>query len=351
MNAPRAAQVAATKAVVAWYVRHHYEKASDPGVVDMFCDPDRVGAFVIEREALRKGNGDALFRLLVATSMFQRLRDTQILNILRGIQPEDAAELTDSRRLLRLVDESPCGHMRTIESLVQTCNLTKDPSTRVGCCEANPDVECHMKRHTVLLKRYGHFGKVPTSLALVLRETGANDLGTLRRSVLRRVRNPLARAVALEAELSRAWRVNQKIASMFLSAVTNPDLSRGLAPWTPGIDWTYYVVIDSNVDLFLGSIGYQGGSSYDSRRAFVRAISSKIDLEELHPALQSFNPRIVQQAMYLFMSSANRRVAVEDCMHVGHAACAACPRPLRARCPVTRSAQGRRGSAEVAALK
>ena len=65
--------------------------------------------------------------------------------------------------------------------------------------------------------------------------------------------------MALERELSRAWRVNQKIASMFLSMVTNPDLSRGVAPWTRGIDWTYYVVVDSNVDLFLGGRTEGGG--------------------------------------------------------------------------------------------
>ena len=29
----------------------------------------------------------------------------------------------------------------------------------LGACSANPDTACHLKRHTVLLKRYGHFGK------------------------------------------------------------------------------------------------------------------------------------------------------------------------------------------------
>lgn len=123
---------------------------------------------------------------------------------------------------------------------------------------------------------------------------------------------------------------------MFLSMVTNPDLSRGLAPWTRGLDWTYYVVVDSNVDLFLTSIGYRGGGSYDARRDFIRELSRGIDLTEFDETLRPYNPRLVQQAMYLFMSTANRRAAANDCMHLAPTACATCPRALRSRCPATR---------------
>ena len=331
---PRANQVAATRAVVEWYLRHHYGRPSDPGVVEMFCDPVRVGAFAADREALRLGEGRALFRLLVATSMFQRRQDVQILRILQGISREDADEIADSGRLLRLVDQSGCPHIGTTTSLVENCDLDKDPRTRLGCCSANATLACHLKRHTVLLKRYGHFGKVPTSIALMVREAGVEDLPALRRKVIASVRDPLLRAQSLEAELSRAWRVSQKIASMFLSMVTNPDLSRGMAPWSRGLDWTYYVVVDSNVDLFLASISYEGNGTYDARREFVRAISREIDLSELDSSLHAFNPRLVQQAMYLFMSVANRRAALHDCSHSAPTGCATCPRALRRRCPV-----------------
>jgi len=223
--------------------------------------------------------------------------------------------------------------MRTTMALVERCDLAKDPRTRLGCCNANAQVACHLKRHTVLLKRYGHFGKVPTSIALMVREAGVKDLSALRRKVIATERDPLLRAQALEGELSRAWRVNQKIASMFLSMVTNPDLSRDLAPWSRGLDWTYYVVVDSNVDLFLTSISYDGIGTYDARRDFVRAIAREIDLSEFDSTLHAFNPRLVQQAMYLFMSTANRRVAEGDCIQLAPSACAACPRALRTRCP------------------
>lgn len=330
----RASEIAATKAVVRWYLEHHFRRASDPGVLAMFCDPARVGAFAVDCRALKAGDAAALFRLLVATAMFQRRQDVQILRILQGIAPHDASELTNATTLLQLVDEGRCAHMRTTVALADDCDLAKDPHTRLGCCAANPDVPCHLKRHTVLLKRYGHFGKVPTSIALMVREAGAQDLAALRRRVMREERDPVARAQALERELSRAWRVNQKIASMFLSMITNPDLSQGIAPWSKGVDWTYYVVVDSNVDLFLASVHYRGGSSYDARRDFVRALAREINLSELDSSLHAFNPRLVQQAMYLFMSTANRRAAAADCMHLAPSACARCPRDLKRRCPV-----------------
>ncbi len=329
----RASQVTATKAVVRWYLENHFRRPSDPGVIEMFCDSERVGAFAVDRRAVRAGDGRALFRLLVATAMFQRRQDVQILRILQGMGAADAHEITDAQRLVALVDESGCSHMRTTGALAVECDLGKDPRTRLGCCSANPRVACHLKLHTVLLKRYGHFGKVPTSIALMVRESGAEDLSALRRLVMKREREPLARAQELERELSRAWRVNQKIASMFLSMVTNPDLSRGLAPWTRGLDWTYYVVVDSNVDLFLASIGYCGGSSYDARRDFVRVLSRGINLTEFDETLRPYNPRLVQQAMYLFMSTANRRAAAADCMHLVPTSCVACPRAVRSRCP------------------
>lgn len=334
---PRPHQVAATTAVVQWYLEQHFGRPSDPGVAEMFCDRERVGPFAVDRRALRAGDASALFRLLVATTVFQRRQDVQVLRILRGMSPLDAAEISDSARLLALVDDCACAYVRTTQLLAEVCDLTKDAETGLGSCTANPAVACHLKRHTVALKRYGHFGKVPTSIALTLREAGGADLPGLRRLVLRRERDPLARAQALERELSRAWRVSNKIASMFLSMVTNPDLSPGLAPWSRGVDWTYFVVIDSNVDLFLGSIGYRGAKTYEARRQFVRELARSTDLSKLRAGLRSHNPRLVQQAMYLFMSVANRRAAPGDCVQFAPVSCAACPTQLRKRCFLQRA--------------
>lgn len=327
-------QTRVTETAVRWYLRTHYRTPDDPGTPAMFCDPDKVGAFAVDGSALCDGKDTALFKLLVATTMFQRRQDVQVLRILRGISPSDAAELTSSPRLLDLVDATNCAHAKTVAELVRSCDLAKDPIKRHGCCVANPHVACHLKRHTVLLKRYGHFGKVPTSAALMLREAGARGLSDLRTAVLKSEKDPRKRAIALETMLSRSWRISQKIASMFLSAVCNPDLATTGAPWSRGIDWTYFVVVDSNVDLYLASINYRGAKTYDARRDFIQALARKIDLRRLDRRIRhSYNPRLVQQAVYLFMSAANRRVLANDCMHnVG--ACAVCPRQIAQRCPV-----------------
>jgi hypothetical protein len=90
--------------------------------------------------------------------------------------------------------------------------------------------------------------------------------------------------------------------------VSDPDLSAEPPPWT-GIDHTYFVVIDSNTDLFLKSIGYCGAWTYDARRAFIFALTER--LARAGASLAALGPRIVQQAMYTFMSRVNRQASQE----------------------------------------
>jgi hypothetical protein len=326
------AQTRVTRAVVAWYLETHRGRPGDVGLPAMFMDPTSVGTFAISLSEFERGDGVALFRMLVACAMFQRLRDQQILRILREMPVTEAREIGDARSLLALVDASPCDQLKSTMLLRDDCNLAKDARGK-GCCDAHPTLQCHLKRHTVAMKRYGHFGKVPTSIALSLREHGAATLADLYRDVVRTRRTRRERAIALDAALCSAWRVHQKIASMFLSLVCNPDLSAN-PPWT-NIDWTYFVVIDSNVDLFLASIGYNGAKTYEARRDFLWALSRTIKLREFDPSLRDFNPRVVQQALYLFMSAANRRIAESDCMHRAPTVCGTCPGQLATRCPVS----------------
>lgn len=333
---PTRVQVRQTRAIVEWYLSLYYRHHDDPGVPSTFCDPARVGHFAVTRAALQRGDPAALFRLLVAVAMFQRRQDVQILRILRGMRAEDAAEVSSGPRLLRLIDSAACEHAKSLADLRLRCDLTKDPVTKVGVCTANAHVPCHLKRHTVTLKRWGHFGKMPSSIALSLREYPAEDLRSLHRSVLRQHRDPSARAQALEAALGAAWRVSQKIACMFLSAVSNPAFLRP-APWQRGIAWTHYVVVDSNVDLFLKAIHYRGARTYDARRTFIQRLASNIDLREYDATLDAYNPRLVQQALYLFMSVANRRAIARDCSQRGAAECRNCPRAVSSLCPLRRA--------------
>ena len=92
-------------------------------------------------------------------------------------------------------------------------------------------------------------------------------------------------------------------------------------------------LIDSNVDAFMRAMKGPATYSYEARRAFVRRLSRKIDLSEMRAGLTADNPRIVQQAMYLFMSWSNRRAIGADCMH-RPGECALCPRQLASLCPV-----------------
>lgn len=335
-DAPRPSrrQIDATSAVVRWYLRLYFDTPHDPGVTARFCDPAVVGAWAVDAAALRAGEPDALFRLMVATTMFQRRQDQQILRILRATPLAAVQDLSDPRLLLAGAERSGCPALASNDALLGTCDLTKDPKTKLGVCTHRPTIRCGPKEHTVWLKRYGHFGKMPTSAALVVRESGAGDLRGLYERTLLAHRTRGQRSAALEAELSLVWRINQKIACMFLSAISNPDLARGIAPWAAGLDWRHFVVVDSNVDLFLGAIGYRGGSSYDARRAFIRALAGEIDLRAEGGRTRADNPRLVQQAMFVFMSEANRRASLNDCSHARPLSCERCPPNLSRRCPL-----------------
>ncbi len=327
---PTRSQIATTREVVRWYLTTHYRRAGDVGLIDTFVDPARVGAFAVSKAAIESGESAQLFRLLVTVAMFQRLRDTHVMGILRRVPPDAADELTTVERLVARARTDACRHALSPEALAADCSLRKDEAAR-GTCAERARGACYLHGHTELLRRYGHFGKVPTSAALVVERAGDGDLNELRRRVYARESSALARAQQLESVLSESWRISDKIASMYLSLLTVPDLGL-IPPWREGLDWTWFVVVDQNVDAFLTSIGYAGGTAYVHRRAFVRELASRIDLTTLDTRLEQHNPRLVQQAMYLFMSRANRQASPDDCMR--SASCSACPRALRQRCPV-----------------
>jgi hypothetical protein len=304
----------------------------DVGVAAMFCRHDRVGHFAIDHAALSANSPEALFRLLVTMTMFQRRSDLQIMRVLRGISYEDAFELTDATKLLSLADDN-CEFARTLDALINQCDLWKCPQTKRGICGQRPTSTCHLKRHTELLKRYGHFGKMPTSAALMLRAHGVTDLPSLRaQQIWERIADPHNRAIALEGAISRAWRISEKIAAMYLSALTNQDLSGKLAPWAEGVDSDHFVVIDSNVDLFLKAIDYRGSMTYRARRVFIQSLAARINLDEFHPGIRRHNPRLVQQALYMFMSESNRRANTADCCYDEPASCDRCPLALASHC-------------------
>ena len=79
-------------------------------------------------------------------------------------------------------------------------------------------------------------------------------------------------------------------------------------------------------------IGFAGPMTYRARRAFVQALAARVHLDELHRGMRRYNPRIVQQALYMFMSESNRRVSAADCSRQTPSSCGSCPRVLAANC-------------------
>ncbi len=322
-----------TALIVSWYLRYVWKQPHDGGLFPWLSNRDLLGDMAVEQQAVGKGDDRALFHALITLAMFQRLRDTYVARILRSIPKADAEELTSSSQLYQLAKASGCVHSGTQEGLLKVCDLAKEKETRLATCSANPTCDCHLKRHTTLLRRYGHFGKIPTSAALALFEAWEGSLSALHVRVLREHDSPLDRARALEAEISRVWRVNKKVASMFLSVVSAPDLGLETPPWQEGIDWSWFLPIDVNIDKFLFSMGWAGPWSYDARRQAVLSLSRKVALSRIHSGLRDYNPRLVLQAINRFMSSSNRREAATDCSHLAPVSCATCPPALRGLCP------------------
>lgn len=327
---PSRAQVGIVRAITKWYLETYHGTPYDLGVPAMFMQPSLVGFFSLSAEEFERGNSRALFRLFVATILFQRRQDQQILRILRGLSAPRVRELTSVSGLLRMARNSPCRCVRTQALLLEECDLTKDAEGR-GICRTRAPVRCHLKRHSEWLRRYGHFGKVPTSASFMLQDAGASSMSALYENTVRLHREPRARAEVLADTLQRAWRVSEKISGMFLSMVTNPDLSSLVPPWRE-VDWSCFVAIDSNTDELLRSIGYSGARTYSARRLFLRKLADRVDLKRLKHSVTSYNPRIVQQAAYMFMSKANRSASPMDCWRNGN--CRRCTRQLRTRCPV-----------------
>lgn len=291
-----------------------------PGAVPFYCDSARVGAFAVPPEELAQGQDAALFRLFVSLAMFQALRDVVIMRQQRTMSPAAVGLLTSTDALAAHVGKAECEHLASAEVFDLRCSVNKTAG-QVDC-NHRPGAACQVKEATVLFRRMGDMGKLPTSAWLHV--WGNYQLAHILAEIIRQESNPQKRADRLVERFARIHRVGRKLATMFVSALSTPALAPGLTPWFPEIDGNGLVVIDTNVARAVDVLREPGAAkTYTARASWLRSEAIKIDLRQFDSDLPPHSPRLVQQALYTFCSKSNRAASGDECACLDKA-CATC---------------------------
>ncbi|MCB9507841.1 MAG: hypothetical protein H6697_09280 [Myxococcales bacterium] len=318
-HVPRSA-VAEVRQIVGWYLRHAYGEVEGPGRVPYFADPARVGPFAVDLSALRARDDDALFRLLVLMGLYQSRRDVDIMALQRAMPARTARELLAPSRLRLLVERSRCERLRSAEAFDVGCDVYRDFDREAASCGHRPRTRCHVKDATLAIRRMGDMGMLPTSAWLHL---GSGGLRRWFEEVCAAAPSPTERARLLAARLATIHRIGPKLAAMYVSALSAPELTPGFAPWRPEIDGSRLVVVDANVARVIDHLRRgRGPHTYGRRAAWLIAVADQIDLRTLRRDLPSRSPRLVQQALYVFRSRSNRADRQDGC---AQRPCRACP--------------------------
>lgn len=301
--------------VVRWY----FDEGRVEGV-PFYCDSTRIGAFAIDPDELAAGTDAAIFRLFVALSMYQALRDVVIMRQQRSLPRASMRVVADVATVKRSIKRHACPTLGSVEAFEAGCDVAKDgDDIDCGTC---PGAACHVKDATRVFNRMGDMGKLPTSAWLRLWRGGG--VKTLLEDVCREEPSPTNRAGLLVKRFAAVHRVGRKLATMFVSALSTPALAPGLTPWFPQIDGNELVVVDTNVARAVDALRVPGAAkTYDVREQWVRAEAAKLDLRVFEPELPAYSPRLVQEALYAFCSKSNRVARGDDCATRAEP-CAAC---------------------------
>jgi hypothetical protein len=305
--------------VVGWYLATAYGRWEGPGTVPYYADPARIGRFAVDLEALAARDGDALFQLLITMASYQSRRDVDIMAIQRSIRARRAAEMTSPRRLRVLVERSPCAHLRDADVFDRCCDVRRDLVRDRATCGTRPRTPCHVKHATEAIGRMGDLGKTPTSAWLHL---GAHGLQRWFLEVCLLVEDPHARARRLVERVATLYRIGVKLASMFVTALSVPELGYRAA-WAPEVNGSRIVVVDANVGRAIGMWRTDHGpSTYAALEHWLVSAAARVDLSRLRAGLPRHSPRFVQQAVYVFRSRSNRAALGDAC---ATKPCASCP--------------------------
>lgn len=292
-------------------LRHFIALSGVPSTgVPFYCDPARIGAFAVRPDDLVARDEAALFRLFVALSMYQALRDVVIMRQQHSLSQASVRVVSDLCLVERSVGSHHCPLLRSDNMFEDGCDVSK--VGEVVDCGTCPGSGCHVKEATVVFKRMGDMGKLPTSAWLRMWKGGG--VGAVVADVCREEASPTKRAALLVERFTRVHRVGRKLATMFVSALSTPALAPGLTPWFPNIDGNELVVVDTNVARAVDALREPGAArTYDARERWVREQAAMIDLREFRRDLPSYSPRFVQQALYAFCSKSNRTAQGDPC--------------------------------------
>lgn len=309
---------------MAWYFDTVYGTLEGPNVSPFYCDPSKVGPFAVSQRSLADGDEETLFQLFVALTMFQGVRDVVVMRRQLSLTAEQAAPLLSLPTIQGRIESNRCRALGVPGQFEARCNVWKNRA--VVDCDNHPGRVCHVKDATSAFRRMGDMGKLPTSAWLGTWRIGMKHvLGEARAAAS----SPRQRAFKLAERFAKVHRVGEKLATMYVSALSTPALAPGLTPWFPEFDGNDLVVVDTNVaravDMLRGRVA--GGNT--ERQRWLRAQASQIDLRVYHQATPSCSPRLVQQALYWFLSKSNRKAAGDRCANP-LSACERCVQPL---CP------------------
>lgn len=309
---PDGRAVSAVRRIVRWYLANVYRRSEGPGVLPFYCDPARVGHYAVNPAALGAGKPEALFRLLVVLSMYQSRRDVDIMRGQRETPAREVVGMVSPRAIGRRVADSRCELLKDAETFETECSVRRDFPTGRSTCDHRPRTPCHVKEATATIGRMGHLGMYPTSAWFRLGQ-GDGLRGVFEETCAVKA-DPAARAALLVERVSSVHRIGRKLATMFVSAVSTPELAPDLSPWAPAVSGSSLVVVDVNV--MAAADGLTPGlrpRTYDTFVTFVRRLADAVDLSELDPALPRRSPRLLQHALYAYRSRSNRAARGDPC--------------------------------------
>lgn len=205
-------------------------------------------------------------------------------------------------------------------------------------CGKRPGAACHVKEATVAFRRMGDMGKLPTSAWFNVWEPG---LAALIQRVCAADAQPTRRAQLLVQTSASVRRVGEKLATLFVGALSTPSLARDSSPLWPQIDGNELVVIDTNVAAAIDVLEPKlETATYGARATWVREQAATVDLRSLREGVPAYSPRLVQQALYSFCSRSNRSARSDTCA-TSKDPCAEC---APATCPFGRRNEGAHGT-------